>query len=206
MTFDASAHPRATDGTFTEKTGAAPEVDLNPHRLRGGKNGIFWRENVTSENYDDLAVAVAGFIEDNPDLLSLSKVRITPAAKLPYEHYEHDTDNRDQEYPLVTFLLHYQDSEGEDRKLAVDFYDTEGALEREGGIALNDALYDAVYEARVGSQHPEHAFMGVDSGVYAEFGSISRASAYYESARKKLAAAEAFFGEDKLAELMGDQS
>lgn len=205
MTFDIHT-PREANGQFAEKTGAAPEVDLNPQRLRGGKNGVFWRENVTSENYDDLSVAVSGFIEDNPDLLSLSKVRVIPAAKLPFEHYEHDPDNPDQEYPLVKFLLHYEDSDGEDRKLAVDFYDTEGGLEREGGIALNDALYDAVYEARVGSQHPDDQFFGVDSGVYAEFGSISRASAYYESARKKLASAEAFFGEDKLDELMGDES
>lgn len=29
MTFDAHAHPRATDGTFTEKTGSAAEVSLS---------------------------------------------------------------------------------------------------------------------------------------------------------------------------------
>lgn len=34
MTFDASAHPRSTDGTFAEKTGAAPEVALG-ERTRG---------------------------------------------------------------------------------------------------------------------------------------------------------------------------
>lgn len=34
MTFDASQHPRSTDGTFAEKTGAAPEVALG-ERTRG---------------------------------------------------------------------------------------------------------------------------------------------------------------------------
>jgi hypothetical protein len=203
MTFDASEHPRSTDGTFTEKTGATPEVNLAANRLRGGKNGIFWRENISPDEYDDIAVGVSGFIEDNPDLLSKSKVRVIPAAKLPYEHYEHDTDNRDAEYPLVKFLLCYTDGYGEDRKLAVDYYDTQGDLEREGGIAINDALYDAVYEARVGSQHPADEFFDMHSGVYREFGSVSRATAYYDRARQVHQSAEAFFGEDQLEELMG---
>lgn len=34
MTFDTSVHPRSTDGTFAEKTGAAPEVALG-ERTRG---------------------------------------------------------------------------------------------------------------------------------------------------------------------------
>ncbi len=206
MTFDASEHPRATDGTFAEKTGAAPEVSLTSTDIRGGKNGIFWREGITSETHDHIAVAVAEFISDHPDLLSSSRSRIIPAAKLPYEHYEHDTGNRDQEYPLVKFLLQYTDDQGEERKLAVDYYDTYGDLAKEGAITVNDALYDAVYEARVGSQHSEHEFFDMYSGVYAEFGSVSRATAYYDSARQKLASAEVFFGEEKLDEMMREEA
>lgn len=205
MTFDPSQHPRATDGTFSEKTGSTPEVGLTSPALSGGKNGIYWRKSVDPSEYDDIAVRASEFIGEHPDLLTTSKSRVIPSAKLPFEHYAHDPDNPDNEYPLVKFLLRYEDETGEERKLAVDYYDMYDSIKNEGAVSVNDALYEAIYEARESGDHPEDGFFDTDSGVYARFGSVSRASAYYDSARKMKASAEAFFGEEKLEELMNGE-
>lgn len=49
MSFDSAQHPRATDGTFTEKTGSAPEVGLN-----GGRETV--TANIRHNIFDDIGV------------------------------------------------------------------------------------------------------------------------------------------------------